>query len=88
MPAHLADERFELQALPAGERWDAWRSVLAATHLPWRAVPGPEVEREPARGSSGCGSATRRSSTAGATLPWGHGGRSEIAAPTVSSSAC
>ena len=47
MPAHLADERFELQALPAGERWDAWRSVLAETHLPWDMPPEPAATRAP-----------------------------------------
>jgi len=37
-------ERFDLRDFEAAERSEAWSEVLAATHLPWRSVPGPAAE--------------------------------------------
>jgi hypothetical protein len=32
-------ERFDLRSFAPTERSEAWREVLAATHLPWATVP-------------------------------------------------
>lgn len=44
--ATLPVERFDLRDFETAERSEAWANVLTATHLPWRAMPWPQAERE------------------------------------------